>query len=81
MNIPNIGDIYHHFKGHIVEIVCVAKDSETLTEMVVYKHTETGEYWSRPLEMFNEELDPQKYPNASQKTRFVLLKSESSKKS
>ena len=32
------GQIYHHFKGWNVEVIALAKDSETLEEMVVYYH-------------------------------------------
>ena len=40
-------DKFRHFKGNVIEVVCVAKHSETLEEMVVYTHD--NEYWVRPL--------------------------------
>ena len=46
---------YRHFKGKEYEVIAVAKDSETLEDMVVYRalYGEHG-YWVRPLAMFCE---------------------------
>lgn len=65
----NSGDKYRHFKGKIVEIVCVAKDSETLDNLVVYKE-EDGTIWVRKYEMFVSLVDKQKYPDVKQIYRF-----------
>lgn len=65
-----VGSIYKHFKGHEVEVICIAKDSETLENMVVYKHLGTEEYWVRPYDMFNSLTDHEKYPEVMQKYRF-----------
>lgn len=49
--------LYKHYKGNIYEVIGVAKHSETLEEMVVYKATyqkEGSNLWVRPLKMFNE---------------------------
>lgn len=48
---------YRHFKGNEYEVLYVAKHSETLEEMVVYKalYGEMG-IWVRPLSMFCEEI-------------------------
>lgn len=64
------GEKYKHFKGMIVEILEIAKDSETLEEMVVYKHTDTNEIWVRPLSMFLSKVDTEKYPDVKQEYRF-----------
>lgn len=48
---------YLHFKGAEVELLMEAKHSETLEEMVVYKHLDTGEIWVRPKKMFLEEVE------------------------
>ncbi len=60
MNQLKQGDKYRHYKNkdHIYEIVCIARHSETLEEMVVYKalyqSEEFGEgvIWARPKQMF-----------------------------
>lgn len=46
---------YKHFKGAEVEVIGIAKHSETLEEMVVYRHD--GELWVRPLKMFEEAVE------------------------
>lgn len=67
------GDIYKHFKGTTHKIICIAKDSETLEEKVVYTHEENGEIWVRDKKEFLSEVDHQKYPNVKQKYRFELI--------
>jgi hypothetical protein len=45
--------IYKHYKtGGLYELICEAKHSETLEELVVYKNIKTGETWVRPKWMF-----------------------------
>ncbi len=46
---------WKHFKGTIYEVIGVGKHSETLEEMVVYKHD--GELWVRPKNMFLETIE------------------------
>lgn len=65
-----IGKKYRHFKGTIMEVIAIAKHSETLEELVIYKHLEDGQIWARPLTMFCEKVDTTKYPNATQVYRF-----------
>ncbi|MFH2063275.1 MAG: DUF1653 domain-containing protein [bacterium] len=49
---------YRHYKGHEYEVVGVARHSETLEEMVVYRALYgDGQIWVRPLEMFFEEVE------------------------
>ncbi|MCI8276856.1 MAG: DUF1653 domain-containing protein [Clostridia bacterium] len=69
------GKKYRHFKGHVIEVVAVARHSETLENMVVYKHLGSGEYWTRPEEMFLEEDDISTRPDnvTGQKHRFELI--------
>ena len=46
---------YRHFKGNEYEVVAIAKHSETLEEMGVYKALYgDGGYWVRPASMWNE---------------------------
>lgn len=54
MEIIRLGK-YRHFKGKEYEVICVAKHSETLEEMVVYKALYGAQdYWVRPASMWNE---------------------------
>lgn len=48
---------YRHFKGKEYEVIGMAKHSETLEEMVVYRAL-YGEYglWVRPAKMFIEKV-------------------------
>ena len=63
------GQKYKHFKGGVYEVVGVAKHSETLEEMVVYKHD--GQLWARPREMWFDEVDK---PELGYKgPRFLLI--------
>ncbi len=49
---------YRHFKGNIYKLIGIAKDSETLEEMVVYQAMYgEGQLWVRPKEMFFEEVE------------------------
>lgn len=68
------GQKYRHFKGIIVIIICIAKDSETLKEKVVYKDEDTNEIWVRDKDMFLSLIDREKYPNINQTYRFELIK-------
>ena len=44
-----------HFKGGEYEVIGIAKDSETLEEMVVYRALYgEGEMWVRSAKMFGE---------------------------
>ncbi len=53
---------YQHYKGSFHEIIGIARHSETLEEMVVYRHLgedkEFGEnaLWVRPKSMFFENV-------------------------
>ena len=65
------GDVVRHFKGKKYEILYIAKDSETMEAVVVYRalYGEQG-VWVRPLEMFLSPVDREKYPDAEQQWRF-----------
>ena len=49
---------YRHFKGNEYEIVGIAKHSETLEPMVVYRALYgEGGLWVRPAHMWNEMVE------------------------
>lgn len=49
---------YRHFKGKEYEVIGIAKHSETLEEMVVYRALYgEGGIWVRPAAMWNEEIE------------------------
>ena len=73
MNQIKINGIYKHFKGDYYLLVDVAKHSETGEDYVVYRKLyEDCALWVRPLDMFLEEVDHEKYPEVDQKYRFQL---------
>jgi len=49
-----LNGIYKHYKGNLYKAVCVAKDSETLDELVVYQSLQDDCFWVRPRKMFLE---------------------------
>jgi hypothetical protein len=55
---PRLGR-YRHHKGGEYELVGVARHSETLEPMVLYRPLQGGEtgYWVRPYAMFFEQIE------------------------
>ncbi len=50
--------IYRHFKGNKYEVLHIAKHSETLEPMVVYRALYgDGEVWVRPASMWLEDVE------------------------
>lgn len=64
---------YRHFKGKEYEVLAVAKHSETMEEIVVYRalYGEYG-YWVRPLSMFGETV----MVNGQEMPRFQYIEEE-----
>ncbi len=64
---------YRHFKGKEYEVVGIAKHSEDLSPMVVYKALyDNGGLWVRPAAMWNEIVDKDGYHGP----RFVYIEDE-----
>lgn len=62
--------IYRHYKGNLYELLSVAKHSETLEPVIVYKALYDGrEVWVRPAKMWNEEIEV----NGEKVQRFKLV--------
>lgn len=61
---------YRHYKGNEYEVIGVAKHSETLEELVVYRAL-YGEHalWARPKAMFSEMVEV----NGKKVPRFQLI--------
>ena len=54
--------IYRHFKGNCYELLYVAKHSETLEPMVVYRALYgEGGVWVRPASMWSEHVEKEGY--------------------
>lgn len=71
MNTPIVGEKYKHYKGNEYEIIALAKHSETLEDLVVYKALYgEGQVWVRPLEMF---CDIKKLEDDTEVKRFTKV--------
>ena len=69
-----VGKTYRHFKGKNYKVLCIALDSESNDEVVVYEAL-YGKHliWTRPYDMFNSLVDKEKYPFVEQEYRFELI--------
>ena len=78
------GTLVSHFKRDLIQtddpamyvyrVICVATHSETQEPMVVYQACYGDRlFYCRPLSMFVDKVDKQKYPDAKQKWRFERI--------
>lgn len=58
--LPNLElGVYEHFKGNRYEVLVIARHSETLEPLVVYKALYgDGAVWVRPYELFVGKINP-----------------------
>lgn len=78
MRKAEIGRVYRHFKGDYYLVENLAHDSETGEAVVIYRKLYgDGGLWVRPLTMFLEKVDTEKYPDADQIYRFELQQIDS----
>lgn len=73
MNELKLGQ-YRHYKGKLYEVVGVARHSETMQELVVYKALYNNEFgagslWVRPKDMFMEVV----LVNGMKQPRFAYI--------
>ena len=65
--------LYRHYKGNDYEVVAVARHSETLEPLVVYRPLYgEGALWVRPYAMFVEEVDV----GGVRRPRFALVQTD-----
>lgn len=78
---PKAGEVYRHFKGNNYEVISIATGSEDGEAQVVYKALYPPyTVYVRPLEMFMEPVNREKYPNAMQEYRFEKIDPEAEAK-
>ena len=70
------GGFYQHTKGHIYEVVEIAKHTETGEELVIYRRGEFGspnDLWARPRAMFEESWKEEHHGQPVTVHRFMYL--------
>jgi hypothetical protein len=72
-----VNGVYKHFKGKMYVVEAIAKDCETLEDIVVYRALYgDAQVWVRSYKDFISEVDHNKYPGVTQKYRFEELRKE-----
>lgn len=70
-----IKSVYRHFKGNYYLVENIAKSSETMEELVIYRALyNPDDLYVRPLKMFAEKIDKNREDNSTgQEHRFELV--------
>ena len=68
-----LGSKWRHFKGSTMEVIGTATNSETLEDMIIYKHNE--ELWVRPISSFlsTDDITTRSDNVTGQKYRFERI--------
>ncbi len=78
--LPKAGERYRHFKGTVYEVLAVARHTETMEELVVYRDSGNPDaVYARPMIMFMSETDRNKYPDCTADYRFTRIDAEEGK--
>lgn len=49
--------LYRHYKGGLYTVLCVGRHSETEEWLVTYRSEALGNYWVRPLAMWQQSVE------------------------
>ena len=72
--LPKAGETYRHFKGKTYEVLAVARHTETMEELVIYRDRDNpAAVYARPMTMFMSLIDRGKYPDAAGEYRFERM--------